>query len=60
MKQLFPVHCSALCGNNAVGSLVVTDKISLPMCEECRNKIDVKHRFERFDLTEEEEEEEEA
>ena len=50
------VHCSALCGNTAVGNLAITEKISLPLCGICRELIDEKHRFvfERFDLKEEE------
>jgi hypothetical protein len=51
MSQLFP-PCSALCGKNAVGNLAVTEKVSFPVCEECRDRLDKDHRliFERFDF----------
>jgi hypothetical protein len=42
MSTAMTVHCSALCGNNAVGNLAVTEKISLPLCTICRELIDEK------------------
>ena len=50
-KQLFPVHCSTMCGNEAVGSLIIAEKTSLPLCDNCRTKIDPdgKLEFVKFD-----------
>ncbi|MFL6317407.1 MAG: hypothetical protein ACJ73C_11835 [Nitrososphaeraceae archaeon] len=37
--------CSALCGNKATGNLRVTEEISLPICDICRDKIDPDHKW---------------
>jgi transcription elongation factor Elf1 len=38
--------CSALCGSKAQGSLKITHKTSLPICQQCRQKIDPTNIFE--------------
>jgi hypothetical protein len=50
-NPIMPICCSALCGKKAVGSLEVTNKISLPLCDQCQKLInaDQKHRFTLFD-----------
>ena len=46
-KQEQPANpeCSALCGNKAKGIIKVTEEISLPICDMCREKIDPDHQW---------------
>ncbi|MFL6399655.1 MAG: hypothetical protein ACJ72J_08765 [Nitrososphaeraceae archaeon] len=45
-KELLPApSCSALCGNKAQGQLKLTEEISLPICDSCRDKIDPRREW---------------
>jgi hypothetical protein len=38
-------ECSCLCGNMSTGNLKVTEWISLPVCNSCRDRLDPKHHW---------------